>query len=82
MMLLLIKLLIVINPPKIDKMKILKHHIDALKSDDIIFGKFNDVFEITRNEKDRLDNVLMEDFIKNHNLNASYPKIVNLHMSK
>ena len=33
-------------------------------------------------EKDRLDNNIMKEYLKTNNLNISFPKIVNLYMSK
>jgi hypothetical protein len=60
----------------------MKDQLDAFSSSDNIFDKLNESFEITRNEKDRLDNNVMKEFLKANNLNISFPKIVNLYMSK
>jgi hypothetical protein len=60
----------------------MKDQLDAFASSDNIFDKLNEKFEITRNETDKLDNNIMKDFLKDNNLNISFPKIVNLYMSK
>ena len=60
----------------------MKDQLDAFSSSDNIFDKLNESFEITRNEKDKLDNNVTKEFLKANNLNISFPKIVNLYMSK
>ena len=40
------------------------------------------VLKLQKNEKDKLDNNVMKEFLKANNLNISFPKIVNLYMSK
>ena len=44
--------------------------------------KGNETFEITRNEKDKLDNNIVKEYLKLKDLNISFPKIVNFYMSK
>ena len=60
----------------------MKDQLDAFSSGDNIFDKLNESFEITRNEKDKLDNNIMKEYLKTNNLNISFPKIVNLYMTK
>jgi hypothetical protein len=60
----------------------MKDQLDAFASSDNTFDKLNESFEITRNEKDRLDNNVMKEYLKANNSNVSFPKIVNLYMTK
>ena len=60
----------------------MKDQLDAFKSEDNLFDKLNDNFEITRNEKDKLDNNIVKEYLKMNELNISFPKLVNLYMSK
>ncbi len=60
----------------------MKDQLDAFASSDNTFDKLNKSFEITRNEKDRLDNNIMKEYLKANNSNISFPKIVNLYMTK
>jgi hypothetical protein len=60
----------------------MKDQLDAFASSDNTFDKLNESFEITRNEKDRLDNNIMKEYLKANNSNISFPKIVNLYMTK
>ena len=60
----------------------MKDQLDAFKSGDNVFDKLNEQFEKTRNEKDKLDNNIVKEFLKASDLNISFPKIVNLYMSK
>ena len=76
---------LIINSYNEKKVKLndnMKDQLDAFKSGDDVFDKLNASFEITRNEKDRLDNNLMKEFLKTSELNISFPKVVNLYMSK
>jgi len=76
---------LIINSYNNKKVKLndnMKDQLDAFSSSDNIFDKLNESFEITRNEKDKLDNNVMKEFLKANNLNISFPKIVNLYMSK
>ena len=56
--------------------------VEAYNSEVSILDILNEDFEITRNEKDRLDNAIMKDYIKFSNINVSLPKVTNLYMSK
>ena len=60
----------------------MKDQLDAFSSGDNTFDKLNERFEITRNDKDRLDNNIMKEYLKANNSNISFPKIVNLYMTK
>jgi len=76
---------LIINSYSDKKVKLnenMKDQLDAFKSGDNIFDKLNEQFEITRNEKDKLDNNIVKEFLKASDLNISFPKIVNLYMSK
>jgi hypothetical protein len=53
----------------------MKDQLDAFSSSDNTFDKLNESFEITRNEKDKLDNNVMKEFLKANHLNISFPKI-------
>ena len=56
--------------------------VEAYNSEVSILDILNEDFETTRNEKDRLDNAIMKDYIKFSNINVSLPKVINLYMSK
>ena len=76
---------LIINSYNEKKVKLndnMKDQLEAFKSGDDVFDKLNASFEITRNEKDRLDNNVMKEFLKISELNISFPKVVNLYMSK
>ena len=50
---------LIINRYKPEKVKLninMVYHLDAFKSDGDIFDKFNDSYEITRNDKNRVSN--------------------------
>ena len=75
----------IINTYKPEKVKLninMVYQLDAFKSDGDIFDKFNDSYEITRNDKNRVSNIKMKEFIKINNINVSFPKVVNYYMSK
>jgi hypothetical protein len=76
---------LIINSYKPEKVKLndnMKDHLEAFQNGDNIFDIFNESFEITRNEKDKVDNKHIKEFITGNKLNISFPKIVNLYMSK
>jgi hypothetical protein len=70
------------NNKKVKLNENMKDQLDAFASSDNTFDKLNESFEITRNEKDRLDNNIMKEYLKANNSNISFPKIVNLYMTK
>ena len=70
------------NNKKVKLNENMKDQLDAFSSGDNTFDKLNESFEITRNDKDRLDNNIMKEYLKANNSNISFPKIVNLYMTK
>ena len=70
------------NNKKVKLNENMKDQLDAFSSGGDTFDKLNESFEITRNDKDRLDNNIMKEYLKANNSNISFPKIVNLYMTK
>ncbi len=70
------------KPYKVKLNENMSGHLESFKTGECIWDKLNEDFEITRNDKDKVMNKIMKDYIKGNEILISFPKIVNLYMAK
>jgi hypothetical protein len=69
------------NNKKVKLNENMKDQLDAFKSGDDTFEKLNESFEITRNDKDRLDNNIMKEHLKaNNSIERLQPEFIILQL--